>query len=195
MNYYDILGVSPKASSDEIKKAYRLKAKETHPDVNKNPEAEAEFKKISEAYTTLKDPDKRMQYDNPSSFPGMGAPGGFDIGDFLNANFGFGGGIPKRNVNAPSKGATLRVVKELSIYEALFGAEVEGESNFKSMCNVCSGQGGTNFSNTCKTCGGKGQVIISQGMMHIQQPCGNCKGRGKVPVNGCEECSGSGNKQ
>ena len=194
MNYYDILGVGKEASSDEIKKAYRLKARETHPDVNKASDAEDRFKEASEAYSVLSDPAKRKQYDNPSSFQGGGFPGGFNMGDFINSNFGFGG-PQRRDPNVPQQGATVRISKELSIYEALFGAEVEGTANFEAMCGNCAGQGGTNFSNKCEACGGSGQVVMVQGMLRMQQTCGACRGRGFLTMDICQDCSGSGNKR
>ena len=194
MNYYDILGVSKTASTEEIKKAYRLKARETHPDVNKEQGTEDKFKEVNEAYTVLSDVDKRMQYDNPSPFSGVGSSGGFNIGDFLNSNFGFGG-PRRRDINAPSKGATLRISKELSIFEALLGIDLSEVVNFEAMCNVCAGQGGTDFSNKCSTCGGAGQIVMSQGRMRIQQSCPKCGGRGALAVDTCVECLGTGSKQ
>lgn len=192
MDYYKILGVSKDASQDEIKKAYRIRAKETHPDVNDSSEAEEEFKKVSEAYSVLGNPDKRVEYDNPSqNFGGFG----INIDDFLNSNFGpFGGaGFRRKKDNGPIKGASLRVKKEISVYESIFGVEVvDGVASFRAMCSKCFGEGGTDFSDVCKACGGSGVVVLNKGMMLIKQTCRECSGAGKRPKNICNECSGSG---
>lgn len=191
MNYYDILGVSKDASFDAIKKAYRKKARETHPDVNKDPDAEERFKEISEAYSVLSDPDRRMKYDNPA--PGGLGGFGINIEDFINSNFGpFGPmGRSRQRNDGPRKGASIQVNKKISLYEAMFGLTgIVGSASFEASCNACDGLGGNDFTKKCNTCGGAGRVAMSRGMMQIQQTCGACGGRGAFPKNVCVACSG-----
>jgi len=196
MDYYGILGVEQTASASEIKKAYRQKARETHPDVNKEEGAEDLFKKVSEAYSVLSDPEKRAQYDNPTPhMPGFPGGGGINIDDFIRAatqGRGFG---RQQEPTSPQPGMSIRVQKELSLYEAMFGTKASGEARFVAKCGGCGGLGGKDFSEKCAACGGSGHIITQTGMMTVTQTCKRCMGVGKVPKENCDECSGSGMKE
>ena len=216
-DYYEVLGVSKTASDEEIKRAFRRLAKEYHPDINKEPGAEAKFKEIGEAYAVLSDPNKRKQYDQfgHAAFSNDGAGGsgfggfqGFDmgdidLGDILNDLFGgssFGGGFSSftgrgRSSSRASKGRDVRVVLDLTFEEACFGCEKDIKLDLTSTCSHCHGLGGFN-ERTCSTCGGKGKVISEQstifGFMQTQKICPDCNGNGKTYAEVCNDCHGKG---
>lgn len=213
-DYYEVLGVSRDASEEEIKKAYRRLARRYHPDVNKDdPEAEAKFKEISEAYKVLSDPKARAQYDRfgHAAFDGAGGQGagGFDpFGDFGGfGGFGgfddifdmfFGGAGEARRRSAPRKGADLRYDLELSFEQAAFGFETEIELPRTEVCGHCHGsraEPGTAVRD-CPQCGGRGEVRESRqtafGRFVSVHPCPRCRGEGKVIETPCRECRGSG---
>lgn len=204
-DYYEVLGVAKTASDDEIKKAYRKLAMKYHPDRNPdNPEAEEKFKEASEAYEVLSDSEKRSMYDRMghNAFEGGfgGAGGGFggfsaedifsQFGDIFGGAFGGGGNRQQRQ----RKGSDLRYVLELSLEEAIKGVTKDITFTSPATCDVCDGKGTKNSSDieTCKTCHGSGYVRMSQGFFSVQQPCGTCRGQGKIIKNPCSHCRGSG---
>ncbi len=209
-DYYEVMGVDRNASQDQIKKAYRKKAKECHPDFNPNdPNAEAKFKELNEANEVLSDPDKRAAYDRygHSAFEqgGMGG-GGFsdgsfnmDMGDIFGSVFGdfFGGGRSARR-NGPMRGSDISVNIILSFEEAIFGCTKTVDITVVENCGSCHGTGakaGTS-PKTCPTCGGRGvetttkQTIL--GMMQSQTTCHTCGGKGTVVDTPCPDCNGAG---
>ena len=216
-DYYDILNVSKEASKEEIKKAYRKLALKYHPDRNKSPEAESQFKEISEAYAVLSDAEKRRQYDQ---FGHAGIDGRYSAEDifrgadfesiFRNSGFGFGGfdnifdmffGGRTRRRNGARKGADLRSELEITLEEATFGLEKEVEVPGFDNCETCNGSGikpGTN-AQKCSKCSGTGEIRYSRnlgGMYFTQvQPCDQCDGRGIPLKNLCQKCRGTGATQ
>lgn len=210
-DYYEVLGVSKKASDDEIKKAYRKLAKKYHPDMNPgDKEAEVKFKEASEAYAVLSDEQKRQQYDQfgHAAFEGGGGAGGFggfdfnsmDMGDIFGDIFGdlFGGRSRNRANNGPMKGQNVRAGVRITFEEACFGVEKELNLTLKDTCTTCNGSGakpGTT-PETCSKCGGKGQVVFAQqslfGMVQNVQTCPDCRGTGKIIKEKCPDCSGAG---
>ncbi len=200
-DYYTILGISKNASEAEIKKAYRKLALEHHPD--KATGDEERFKEINEAYSVLKDPSKRMQYDQfgtagvgagyrEAGFGGFGGGGGFeDLFGEVFSDF-FGGG---RRGSAATRGADLRYDLQLTFEEAAFGTEKDIEVPVTVDCSNCGGSGsrdGTGGAETCQRCGGSGQVNFRQGFLTIARPCSTCGGHGVVIKNPCSSCAGRG---
>ena len=199
------------ASEDDIKKAYRVLAKQYHPDMNPDDASAAEkFKEASEAYAVLSDPEKRRQYDQfgHAAFEGGGGPGGFGGFDFSGADFTdifgdlfgdfFGGGRSRASRNGPQRGANLRASVRITFEEAVFGTEKEIELTLKDPCKKCNGTGakpGTS-TETCSKCGGKGQVVFTQqsffGTVRNVQTCPDCNGTGKVIKEKCPDCLGTG---
>ncbi len=206
-DYYEVLGVEKGASEEEIKKAYRKKAKECHPDLHPgDKEAEERFKELNEANEVLSDPDKRARYDqfgfnDPMS--GMGGGGspfdgaGFGFGgmdDILNSFFGMGGMGASRSRNAPTQGSDLAYELTLTFEEAADGCEKSFAFNRLEQCEVCGGSGakpGTS-PKTCPTCGGSGQVRTSGGWMQTIRTCPTCGGAGKTITDKCTACGGAG---
>ena len=209
-DYYEVLGVDKNASADEIKKAYRKKAIQYHPD--KNPgdkEAEEKFKEAAEAYDVLSNPDKRARYDQfgfagMSGAAGNGGPfGGFSggmsmddifsmFGDIFGGHgggfggfggFGGGGGAQQRRF----RGSDLRVKVKLNLKEISTGVEKKFKLKKYVTCTHCHGTGaeGNGGSETCPTCKGSGSVIRNQQTI-------TCGGEGKVIKNKCKECAGEG---
>jgi molecular chaperone DnaJ len=206
---YAVLGVTKKASADEIKKAYRKLARQYHPDRNPDdPKAEERFKEVQQAYDILGDADKRKQYDrggfNP--FAGTGAPGGagggFDAGSFsdiLSNLFGgaAGGGAGRGRGGAQArseKGRDLETEVSLSFEQAVEGAQVSLSVPTSQTCATCRGTGakpGTS-PKVCPRCQGRGVESQGQGLFSISQPCSQCGGSGTVIEDPCPTCSGSG---
>ncbi|MBQ8502615.1 MAG: molecular chaperone DnaJ [Bacteroides sp.] len=220
-DYYEVLGVEKNASADEIKKAYRKKAIQYHPD--KNPgdkEAEDKFKEAAEAYDVLSNPDKRARYDQfghagMSGAAGNGGPfGGFggagmsmdDIfsmfGDIFGGRSGFGGGFSGFGGGGAQqrrhRGSDLRVKVKLNLKEISTGVEKKFKLKKYVPCSHCHGTGaeGDGGTETCPTCKGSGSVIRNQqtilGTMQTRTTCPNCGGEGHIIKNKCKECSGEG---
>ena len=194
---YSVLGVSRKASADEIKKAYRKLARKYHPDRNPgDKQSEERFKEVQEAYDTLSDPEKRKQYDAGGMFSGFG-PRGFggggvtsDLGDIFSTVFGRRGGARQ----PPVQGRDLETEVQLSFEQAMEGIEVAVTVPKQSTCATCGGSGakpGTSPT-VCPRCGGRGIDTESQGFFSISQPCPRCGGRGEVIESPCATCAGSG---
>ena len=209
-DYYEVLEVSREVTETELKKAYRKKALELHPDRNPdNPEAEERFKVCAEAYAVLSDPQKREIYDRfgHAGLGGAGGPGFADIGDVFSqfqdifgdlfgggGGFGFGGfGRRRRDPNGPQRGADIRTDVSLSLREAAFGASREIDLSHPSPCEACHGTGAKDGElEACTTCGGRGQVARAQGAFVMTTSCPTCQGRGVRAKAACEECEGGG---
>ena len=175
-DYYEVLGVSKDASSDDLKKAYRKLAKQYHPDMNPGDKtAETKFKEVNEAYEVLNDPAKRQRYDQfghagvDPSYGGGGAGyggggfGGFDVGDIFESFFGggfsgFGGSSRTRNPNGPIRGNDINVTLGLSFMEAAKGCKQQIQVQRLEKCDVCGGSGAKSgtTAETCTECGGTG---------------------------------------
>jgi molecular chaperone DnaJ len=200
-DYYEILGVARTATLEEIKKAYRKKAVQYHPDKNPTPEAEEKFKEATEAYSILSDQSNRQKYDQfgHAAFE-QGAGGGFSgdfsefediFGDIFGAFFGGGGGRGARGGRA---GADLRYDLEVEFEEAAFGCEKEVTINRRAKCEPCGGSGAAKGSSRerCAQCGGHGQIRMQQGFFTLSRTCHICSGAGEIVKNPCTNCTGSG---
>ncbi len=211
-DYYDVLGVSKGASADEIKKGFRRKAKELHPDRNKdNPDAEAQFKEANEAYDVLRDADKKAAYDRfgHAAFEngmggGGGRPGGgfgqgdfssafsdvFDdlFGDFMGGQRGGGGG------RRAARGSDLRYNLRVTLEEAFAGLQKTINVPAAVACSACEGSGaeGGVEPTTCPTCSGMGKVRAQQGFFTVERTCPTCSGLGQIIKNPCKSCGGAG---
>ena len=205
-DFYSLLGVSRTASADDIKKAYRKKARELHPDANPdNPAAEEQFKEVSRAYEVLSDADARARYDRfgESGLGGAGGDpfgGGGGLGDIFEAFFGGGGFGGSRQPAGPPRGQDLEVTARLDLEGVMFGTQVTVEVNTAIRCDECSGSGAGAGTEpvTCSECSGSGQVRrVRQsmlGQMVTTGPCGRCGGMGQVVVTPCSSCSGEGRR-
>ena len=213
-DYYEVLGVEKTASADEIKRAYRKKAMQYHPDRNPgDKDAEEQFKEVGEAYEVLSDDQKRSRYDqygfagvDPNYAPGGGAGygGGFSgFGDFgdMGDIFGefFGGGFSRRASaqQAARRGENVGARLDLTFEEAAFGCEKEVTIQRIENCAACHGTGSSDgVVETCKQCGGSGQVRTTQNFMGMSMQsttvCPACGGKGKIIRNPCSTCRGKG---
>jgi molecular chaperone DnaJ len=212
-DYYQVLGVSDKASADEIKKEYRSLAKQYHPDANPNNKAASErFKEISEAYSVLSDPDQKKKYDTMRKFgafaggprswgsrPGRAGSTKFEdmdlgglsglggLGDIFSSIFGKGG---KRSGEVEPIEQTV----EIPFKVAALGGKVPITIPVTEACPTCGGSGaapGAQVS-TCQECGGRGTVSFGQGGFAVNRPCPACRGRGRVASQACGGCAGGG---
>jgi molecular chaperone DnaJ len=208
-DYYKTLGVSNKATPDEIKKAYRKLARQYHPDRNPgDKQAEARFKEISQAHDVLGDPEKRKQYDSGTGPFATGAGPGGGFGGFGNFDFDassmgdilsnlFGGSTSGRRVRTKprsEKGADLEAQVSIAFDQAISGAQVPLQVPMHATCPTCRGTGakpGTTPS-VCPRCEGRGIETQGQGMFSISQPCSRCGGAGTVIEDLCPTCQGSG---
>ncbi len=207
-DYYEVLCVSRDVGEADLKKAYRRQAMKHHPDRNADNATESEvmFKECKEAYDILSDSNKRAAYDqyghagvDPSmgGRPGAGAGGGFE--DIFGDVFGdiFGGGGAGRRSSHVHRGSDLQYNLELSLEQAVFGAEIKIRVPTMVACKSCDGSGakkGTT-TRTCTTCGGAGQVRMQQGFFAVQQTCPQCHGQGKTISDPCPDCRGQGRKR
>ena len=205
-DYYEVLGINRNASEDEIKGAFRKLARQFHPDVNKEPDAEEKFKEINEAYGVLSDQEKRARYDRFGK-EGLGNMGGgfhdytADFGDIfeeLFGQFGFGMGGRRAGRKSPRRGRDFQMEVKLTFEEAVFGVEKEIEFSRDETCSTCSGSGaepGTTPTK-CATCQGQGEVRqVRQtflGSMVQTAVCPQCNGRGEIINSPCHTCHGSG---
>lgn len=205
-DYYEVLGVDKSADDATIKKAFRTKAKQNHPDLNPgDKEAEERFKEINEAYQVLSNPEKRAQYDQfghagpQGGFGGASDFGGFGGGfeDIFSSFFGGGFGGGQRS-NGPVHGDDLRVDLTITLDEAAFGCEKEINQVRDEECPECSGTGAKPGSkvDTCTTCNGTGQERVIQqtmlGRMQTMRTCSKCRGKGKIITEPCGKCHGRG---
>lgn len=211
-DYYAILGVSKDATAKEIQKAFQLKARKLHPDINKEPDAEEKFKEVSEAYAVLSDEQKRARYDamrsgnpfagaqGPSASPYRGGyaggMGGFPFGfPFDGAGYGSRRGSSAFN---PEAGADVVVDVNLSAEQAKNGARRAVKYRRYEPCTRCSGMGSVSseHSHTCPSCGGSGAIetdmtfLFGGGTFRIV--CPECGGSGKVISDPCPDCAGTG---
>lgn len=206
VDYYEVLGVSRDASQDEIKRAFRVLARQWHPDANhEDPAAEARFRQVAEAYEVLSDPERRRRYDRGDTIDlgdlFGGGFGGFD--DLLRSVFGesgpfgdpfsFGGGG-----RTQPRGRDVLTQVEVSLEEAAFGTETEVSFRADKSCETCRGEGSAPGSSriTCSTCGGAGQVRMARrsflGTMMTVSGCPDCQGVGSLVEQPCPECHGRG---
>jgi len=215
-DFYDVLGVTRSASADEIKKAYRQKAKQLHPDRNSdNPNAEAQFKEVNEAYDALKDPEKKAAYDRfgHAAFEGgMGAagqrgarggmhPGSGDFGsafsdvfeDLFGDFMGGGGGRGGARQRA-SRGSDLRYNMRITLEDAYAGVQKSIRVPSLASCDACDGTGAEGGAEpvTCPTCSGMGKVRAQQGFFTVERTCPTCGGLGQIVKNPCKVCKGAG---
>jgi molecular chaperone DnaJ len=209
-DYYDLLGVPRGASDAEIKKAYRKKAMDLHPDRNQDkPQAETHFKAINEAYDVLKDPQKKAAYDRfgHAAFenggggfrPGAGGNADFasafsDVFDDLFGDFMGGGRQGARNGSRAARGSDLRYNLRMSLDEAYHGKQATITVPSSVACDVCNGTGaeGGAEPSTCPTCSGLGKVRAQQGFFTVERTCPTCSGRGQIIKNPCTSCAGAG---
>jgi molecular chaperone DnaJ len=210
-DYYEVLGITRTASTEEIKKAFRQKARQYHPDVNKEDGAEAQFKEISEAYEVLIDDDKRSAYDRfghaaVSGAGGAGGPGydpfqGFgSFSDIFETFFtaAASGGATGTRPRRPQRGAHLAYRLTIEFEEAIFGAEKEIEVPRLATCPKCEGSGAEPGTETtvCPQCNGRGETRRTQqsifGQFVSVVPCDRCGGEGKIVATPCTECKGEG---
>jgi molecular chaperone DnaJ len=212
-DFYELLGVRRNATEDELKKAYRSRARELHPDANPgDPEAENRFKLVTVAYETLRDPERRRRYDTfgPEGLRGTGpggGPGGFD--DIFGANLSdifqsfFGGGSPfggGRQQAGPPRGNDLETSVHLDFAEAVFGVSHEVKLRVPVTCATCSGTGASPGTSpvTCSQCSGSGEVRRTRqsilGQMITSSPCPRCGGLGEMVTSPCPDCRGEGRR-
>jgi molecular chaperone DnaJ len=203
-DYYEVLGVERAASPDEIKRAYRQMARKYHPDVSEEPDAEARFKEVNEAYQILSDPQKRTAYDR-FGHAGPGAGIGFDFGfrdpfEIFEEVFGGLGGFSFRSSRrrGPRRGADLRYDLRITFEETVFGAEKEIEVSRLDVCPECKGSGAEPGTTPvrCNECGGTGQVQQVQrsifGSFVNVTTCPACQGEGETVPIPCRNCEGRG---
>ena len=214
-DYYEVLGVSKSASKDEIKSAFRKKAKQYHPDLNKDdPSAADKFKEVQEAYSVLSDDDKRRMYDQYghagvssgagasgySNFGGFGASD-FDFGDifdsfFGGSGFGFGGGSSSSSRGSRARrGSDVLMRVHLDFDDAVFGCNKKINVDVVEECDECDGKGG-HGEEKCSTCHGSGTITTEQhtilGSFLSKTTCPDCGGAGKIFKRKCSNCKGTG---
>ncbi|MCL2070137.1 MAG: molecular chaperone DnaJ [Treponema sp.] len=209
-DYYEVLGVQKNASKDDIKKAYRKIAVQSHPDKNPGDKAaEEKFKEAAEAYEILSDDQKRQAYDQ-FGFAGVEGMGSTNAQDFSRAFRGFedifgdfsgifdtifGGGT--RRSGGPRQGANLRYDIEIPFKDSVFGTKVEIQFNKNDACQACRGSGAASGTGrkVCPTCKGTGQIRQSGGFFSIASTCPSCGGHGEIIEKPCGECGGSGTQK
>ncbi len=203
IDYYEVLGISGTASSDEIKKVYRKLAMKFHPDRNPGDnEAEEKFKQATEAYEVLSDSKKRQIYDT-YGFEGLKSRGyqGPDFedvfssfGDIFGDIFGFGRGETQRSKHGPMRGSDLRYDLSITFMEAVHGISQDIEIERPDTCWTCEGTGlrPGYKAETCSACHGRGQVVRAQGFFRMSTTCPECRGEGEIIKDPCADCNGVG---
>jgi len=207
-DFYDVLGVSRSANADEMKKAYRQKAKQFHPDRNPgDAEAEKKFKELNEAYDVLKDEQSRAAYDQfghaafeggggRGHHPGFGGDFGASMSGIFDDLFGefMGGRGGRRSDGGRTRGQDLRYNMEIDLEEAFEGKKAQVRVPSSVACDACEGSGAEPGSKpvTCTTCSGHGKVRASQGFFTIERTCPTCHGRGQIIEKPCRVCHGAG---
>jgi molecular chaperone DnaJ len=205
-DYYEVLEVERKSSASDIKRAYRKKAMQYHPDRNPDdPEAEERFKEAAEAFEVLSDSEKRSLYDQfGHDAPSRGGFQGFSSADDVFAHFGdlfsdlFGNlGFGSRRRGGPARGADLRMRVLVPFEEAVHGSERELKVPRRQSCDDCGGSGAAEGSSpeTCPQCNGSGQVVHRQGFFTLQTTCPKCQGEGQTIKDPCGGCGGTGVQQ
>lgn len=211
-DYYEVLGVSKSATQDEIKSAFRKLAKQYHPDVCKEENAEAKFKEVQEAYSVLSDEDKRRKYDQFGHAAFQGGAGGnpfgggfsgFDFGDFdygdifdnIFGGMGFGGRGSSNGRKRPQKGNDSLVKMKITFLESVFGTKKDLDLDVMEECSECNGEGG-HGETTCDKCHGSGTITSEQhtmlGTFLTKTTCPKCQGKGKTYTSTCKKCHGQG---
>jgi molecular chaperone DnaJ len=195
-DYYEVLGVARDVDGATLKRAYRELALRYHPDQNpENPEAEAHFKEVSEAYTVLSDPESRARYDR-RGFDGVGGGVGVDLGGFTDLFESlFGDLFGKRKASGKLPGRDLRYTLELSFEEGALGVTKTIKFPSPVECSACKGsgaKGGEAGMRACNSCGGKGEIKVQQGFFSLSKKCPTCGGVGKVVGESCDVCKGAG---
>lgn len=211
-DYYDVLKVDRNASADDIKRAYRKLAKQYHPDVSKEKDAESKFKAVNEAYEVLSDASKRAKYDkfghqgvDPQFEGAAGGFGGFEdlfkgFGSFFrggNAGHDFFGGQARRK-NQPQRGQDIETTVSLNLKEVMFGSKVKLNVDLIKTCETCKGSRAASKKDVhkCKTCNGHGIVRMRNqtmmGVIETEGPCPDCHGDGVIISRSCLSCHGQG---
>lgn len=215
-DYYEVLGIQKGASEDEIKKAYKKKAREYHPDLHPDdPTCEDKMKEVNEAYEVLSDPEKKSNYDQfghagvDPNYAGAGGMGGFsgmggfgDMGDILESIFGglggFSSGSSRSNANAPRRGSDIQESVLINFMDACTGKKQDIRLFRMSSCDACHGSGASAGTSPeiCPDCQGRGMIKVAQrtpfGNISSTRPCPRCSGKGKVIKNPCSSCKGIG---
>ncbi|MCL2403609.1 MAG: DnaJ domain-containing protein, partial [Coriobacteriia bacterium] len=213
-DYYEMLEVTRDADGETIKRAFRRKAREFHPDVNDAPDAEDRFKELNEAYDVLSDPNKRQHYDRFGTAPGSsaGGPGGaynvdfndifggggaVDLGDLFSSFFGGVAGT-RGGRAVRTEGRDMGMTVTVSLEDVARGMTRQITVDRLAPCDVCDATGSADKAGSvnCETCDGAGQVVGHQqtifGTMRTQQACPDCSGTGQHVEHPCDECQGSG---
>lgn len=214
-DYYEVLGVSKDATEAEIKSAFRKKAKEFHPDLNKSPDAPEKFKEAQEAYACLSDKDNRAKYDQyghaafenqygnasgGASYGGGNPFGNFDFGDIFDDLFsgGFGGSFSSFGGGQRTrsrKGSDTLYGMKIDFMEAVYGCKKDVDLEYYETCEDCGGKGG-HGEEVCSECNGKGSVIKQAqtifGTIQTRATCTSCNGTGKTFRSTCSTCKGNG---
>lgn len=200
-DYYEVLGVSRDADTDQIERAFKKLARQHHPDRNiGDEEAEAKFKEVQEAHEVLVNPDKRDRYDRyghagleGANDPGFGQPSSF--ADLVNDLFGtfMGGQGGGRRGRGPQRGSDLRMALDITLVDAARGVKKEVRVRRHEVCLECAGSGSKSSKRaTCGRCKGRGEFIQRQGFFELRQTCPSCQGTGTVVADPCPACRGGG---
>jgi len=207
-DFYSTLGVDSKASAEEIKKAYRQKAMQFHPDKNSgNKEAEAKFKEVAEAYSVLSDPQKKSDYDrmghsNYSKHASTGGANGYQYSNMDDVFSGFGdifssmfeaGRRKSKKAPVAQRGSDLSMSITITLKESYLGVKKEFSIYRFLQCDGCLGLGseGSSKPTSCASCRGMGQVVMQDGWFAVTQVCNDCKGQGFKITNPCKKCKGA----
>ena len=195
---YEVLGVARDASGDDIKRAYRQLARQYHPDANPDPEAEARFKEVSQAYEILSDPERRANYDRFGSTDSQNPFGAGSVQDIFDMFFG---GAQRGGRRGPQPGPDAEISLEITLEEAAFGATKDVTVNLPQRCPTCAGSGAAEGTSavTCEECAGAGEVRRVRnsilGQMVTSTPCPRCDGWGTRITTPCADCRGDGRQR